>query len=261
MSTIPRVPDNTFRTPPVFDGFTEHRAYLKHRQAVTFRHFARLGFDLDGLAGLITVRDPEHPESFWCNPLAQPFSTITPEDLVRVDGETSRTVEGDRVVNVAAFNIHAEVHRARPDVQATVHLHTIYGRAFSAFAKKLDPLTQDHCPFFDDHEVFDDYTGLVLDREDGRRIAKTIGTGKAVILKNHGLLTVGETLDAAAWWFTLLDTCCHVQLLAEAAGRPVPIPDDVARNTGRQLGSHLLGYNSYQPLHDATVARNPDLAP
>lgn len=186
---------------------------------------------------------------------------VTPADLIRVDGDSAETVEGDRRVNVAAFNIHAEIHKARPDVQAVIHLHTVYGRAFSAFARRLPPLTQDACPFFEDHEVFDDYTGLVLAKDDGRRIAKQLGGHKAILLKNHGLVTVGETLDAAAWWFTLLDTCCHVQLLADAAGKPEPIPADVARLTGKQLGSHLLGWNSYQPLHDVALARNPDLAP
>ncbi|MGW5675039.1 class II aldolase/adducin family protein [Streptomyces sp. NPDC003860] len=254
--------DGYFARPPVFDTHAEHRAHLKHRHAVALRHFARLGFDQDGLAGLITVADPEHSGTYWANPLAQPFSTLTPEHLVRVDGESTQTVEGARRVNVAAFNIHAEIHRARPDVRAVIHLHTVYGRAFSAFARKLPPLTQDACPFFEDHEVFDDFTGLVLAKDDGRRIAATLGSGKAIILKNHGLVTVGETLDAAAWWFTLLDTCCHVQLLADAAaaGAPQPIPDEVARLTGAQLGSHLLGWNSYQPLHEAALARNPDLA-
>jgi len=253
--------DGYFRTPPVFTSHEDHRACLKHRQAVAFRHFARLGFDQDGLAGVITVADPEHAGTFWANPLAWPFSTLTAEDLIRVDGATAQTVEGDRRVNIAAFNIHAQIHAARPDIQAVIHLHTVYGRAYSAFARKLPPLTQDACPFFEDHEVFDDYTGLVLDAEDGRRIAKTLGPHKAIILKNHGLVTVGETLDAAAWWFTLLDTCCHVQLLADAAGSPTVIPDDIARLTAAQLGSHLLGWNSYQPLHEAALARNPDLSP
>ncbi|WP_209445493.1 bifunctional 4-hydroxy-3-prenylphenylpyruvate oxygenase/4-hydroxy-3-prenylbenzoate synthase [Streptomyces roseochromogenus] len=252
--------DDYFRHPPVFDTYAEHRAYLKFRHAVALRHFARLGFDQDGLAGLITVADPEHADTYWANPLAHPFSTITPADLIRVDGDSTETVDGQRRVNIAAFNIHAEIHRARPDVQAVIHLHTVYGRAFSAFARKLPPLTQDACPFFEDHEVFDDYTGLVLAKDDGRRIAKQLRGHKAILLKNHGLVTVGETLDAAAWWFTLLDTCCHVQLLADAAGGAEPIPAEVARLTGQQLGSHLLGWNSYQPLHEATLARNPDLA-
>jgi novobiocin biosynthesis protein NovR len=252
--------DDYLRHPPVFDSYAEQRAYLKHRHAVAFRHFARLGFDQDGLAGLITVADPEYDGTYWANPLAQPFSTILPADLIRVDADSGKTVEGEQLVNIAAFNIHAEIHRARPDVQTVIHLHTVYGRAFSAFARKLPPLTQDACPFFEDHEVFDDYTGLVLAKEDGRRIAQQLGPAKAIILKNHGLVTVGQTLDAAAWWFTLLDTSCHVQFLADAAGDPTPIPDDVARLTGQQLGSHAVGWFSYQPLHDAALARNPELA-
>jgi 4-hydroxy-3-prenylphenylpyruvate oxygenase / 4-hydroxy-3-prenylbenzoate synthase len=255
----PMPPDSYFQHPPAFGTSEEERDYLKHRQAVAFRHFARLGFDQDGLAGLITVEDPEHRGTFWVNPLGMPFSQITPADLLRVDGASTEVLHGDRNVNLAAFSIHAEIHQARPDIHSAIHLHSTYGRAFSTLGRKLTALTQDHCPFFEDHEFFDDYTGLVLDREDGRRIAKTIGGAKAVILKNHGLVTVGETLDAAAWWFTLMDTCCQITLLAEAAGTPRPIPDEIARLTGSQLGSHLLGWNSYQPLHQAALARSTDL--
>ena len=78
----------------------------------------------------------------------------------------------------------------------------MYGKAFSSLGRKLDPLTQDSCIFFEDHALFDDYTGVVIDLEEGKRIAHALGEAKAVILRNHGLLTVGHSVDEAVYWFT-----------------------------------------------------------
>ena len=130
-------------------------------------------------------------------------------------------VEGDRPVNGAAFAIHSQVHAARPDVVAAAHSHSVYGKSWSSLGRTLDPITQDACAFYDDHAVFDDYTGVVLDLEEGKRIAHALGDNKAAILRNHGLLTVGHSVDEAAWWFITMERSCQAQLLAEAAGTPV----------------------------------------
>ena len=84
--------------------------------------------------------------------------------------------------------------------------------------------------------MFDDYTGAVLDIEEGKRIAHALGDHKAAILANHGLLTVGRTVDEAAWWFITMERTCQVQLLAEAAGTPVDIGHEVAEKTAGQTG-------------------------
>ena len=133
---------------------------------------------------------PSCTDHFWVNPFAVDFSLIKASDLILVnhDGEV---VEGDYAVNAAAFAIHSQVHAARPDVHAAAHAHSINGKAFSSLGRLLDPLTQDVCAFYGDHAVFDDYTGVVLDTEEGKRIAHALGDNKAAILRNHGLLTVG----------------------------------------------------------------------
>ena len=123
----------------------------------------------------------------------------------------------------------------------------------------LDPLTQDACAFWGDHGLFDDYTGVVLDVEEGKRIAHALGDRKAVILRNHGLLTVGPTVDEAAWWFIAMDRACQSQLLAEAAGTPVLIGEDDATHTAGQVGSHTIGWFNFQPLYEMIVRRQPDL--
>jgi ribulose-5-phosphate 4-epimerase/fuculose-1-phosphate aldolase len=80
----------------------------------------------------------------------------------------------------------------------------------------LDPITQDACAFYEDHGLFSDFTGVVYETSKGERIAKALGPHKAAILQNHGLITVGQTVAEAAWWFITMDRSCQAQLLAEA---------------------------------------------
>jgi ribulose-5-phosphate 4-epimerase/fuculose-1-phosphate aldolase len=132
------------------------------------------------------------------------FSQISVSDLILVD-EEGNVVIGDQPINAAAFAIHSEIHKARPNIHAACHAHSVYGKAFSAFGRELDMMTQDSLRFYKHHSVYPQFGGVVFDREEGRRIAEHLGDGKAIILQNHGLLTVGETIDAAAFWFISLD--------------------------------------------------------
>ncbi len=169
-----------------------------------------------------------------------------------------KVVEGEGGVNQAAFAIHAAVHAARPDVISAAHSHSIHGKSFSALGRLLDPLTQDACAFYEDHALFDDYTGVVLDLEEGKRIAHALGDAKAVILRNHGLLTVGKSVDEAVWWFTTMERTCQAQLLAQSAGTPVLIDADMARLTHSQVGADVAGYVSFQTLYAKIVREQPD---
>ncbi len=249
-----RRPHNPFQQFP--DKATE-RLHMKQRLAGAFRVFGRFGFD-EGVAGHITARDPERADHFWVNPFGLNFKLITVDDLILVNHQ-GEVVEGDWPVNVAAFAIHSQVHAARPDVMAAAHSHSINGKAFSSLGKMLDPLTQDSCIFFEDHGLFDDYTGVVIDIEEGKRIAHALGDYKAAILRNHGLLTVGHSVDEALYWFVTMERSCEAELKARAAGEPVLITDDMARHTQPQVGTHLAGWFSAQPLFDWINHVEPDL--
>ncbi len=242
---------------PTFDSVEDERRHVKQRLAAGFRLFAEFGFE-EGVAGHITARDPELTDHFWVNPFAVPFAHIRASDLILCN-DRGEVVEGDYDVNRAAFAIHSQVHAARPDVQAAAHSHSMYGKAFSALGKHLQPITQDSCAFFEDHGLFDDYTGVVLDTEEGKRIAHALGEHKAVILRNHGLLTVGQTVDEAVWWFITMDRTCHAQLLAQAAGPLVTIDKEHARLTSTQVGGNLAGWLGFQPLYEVIVREQPDL--
>jgi ribulose-5-phosphate 4-epimerase/fuculose-1-phosphate aldolase len=243
--------------PPTFATVEEERRHRQERLAAGFRLFSKFGFD-EGVAGHITARDPGEPELFWVNPFAVHFGHISVSDLICVNAQ-GEVVEGHRPVNAAAFAIHSQVHAARPDVVAAAHSHSVYGRSWSTLGRTLDPLTQDVCAFYEDHSVFDDYTGVVVDTEEGKRIGAALGDNKAVILRNHGLLTVGHTVDAAVWWFITMERSCQAQLMAEAAGTPVLIDKDMAALTASQVGSHLAGWLNFQPLYERIVREQPDL--
>jgi ribulose-5-phosphate 4-epimerase/fuculose-1-phosphate aldolase len=257
MSITTEDPTKQIPLPPVFATVEEERLHRKQRLAAGFRLFSKFGFD-EGVAGHITARDPGDSELFWVNPFAVHFSQISVSDLICVNGQGD-VVEGNRPVNRAAFAIHSQVHGGRPDVVAAAHSHSIYGKSWSALGRTLDPLTQDVCAFFEDHGLFDDYTGVVIDTEEGKRISAALGDYKAVILRNHGLLTVGETVDEAVWWFITMERSCQAQLLAEAAGTPVLIDKEVAELTRSQVGAHFSGWLSFQPLYQRIVREQPDL--
>ena len=173
--------------------------------------------------------------------------------------DRGEVVDGNWPLNTAAFVIHSQIHAARPDVVSAAHAHSVHGKAWSSLRRPLDPLTQDACAFYGDHVVFDDYTGAVLDLEEGKRIAHALGGCKAAILSNHGLLTVGHTVDEAAWWFITMERTCQAQLLAEAAGTPVLIDPDVAAEDRRPGRRAPAGWRQFQPLYDWIVAEQPDL--
>jgi ribulose-5-phosphate 4-epimerase/fuculose-1-phosphate aldolase len=233
------------------------RLHLKQRLAAAFRLFARFGYD-EGVAGHITARDPENPEHFWVNPFGMYFGHIRVSDLILVDGE-GEVIKGKALVNRAAFAIHSRIHRARPEVVSAAHSHSLHGRTFSTLGRLLDPLTQDACAFYEHHALFDDYTGVVLETSEGDRIAEALGAHKALVLRNHGLLTVGKSVDAAAFWFISMDRCCHSQLLAQAAGTPVCIAPEHAKKTFTQVGGERAGWLGFQPLYARIVREEPDL--
>jgi ribulose-5-phosphate 4-epimerase/fuculose-1-phosphate aldolase len=243
--------------PPTVATVEEERLRRKQRLAGAYRLFSRFGFD-EGVAGHITARDPELLDHFWLNPFGVHFGQVRVSDLILVN-DRGEVVEGKHPVNSAAFAIHSRIHAARPDIVAAAHAHSLYGKTWSSLDRLLDPITQDACAFYDDHALFADFTGVVYKTSEGERIAEALGNKKAVILCNHGLLTVGHTVDEAAWWFITMERSCQAQLMAEAAGTPIKIDAANAAVTRQQIGSHMAGWFQFQPLWARIVREQPDL--
>lgn len=203
---------------PVFDDLLAEREFRKLHHAAALRWLGMNGYNNEGIGGHVTVRDPIKPDHFWINPHAKSFRHIKPEDLCLVDHEGVVQPEGNmHAINPAGFSIHLAVHKARPDVVAAVHCHSIPTKAFSALGCELEPINQDACRFYQDHAIYDNYGGIVFANEEGDRIAAALGNKKAVILAHHGILTVGKTVDSAVYLFGSMDRCMEAQMMADAA--------------------------------------------
>ena len=236
----------------------EERLRRKQKLAGALRIFGRFGFG-EGVAGHITVRDPEFPDHFWVNPLGLSFRHMRVSDLLLVNHHGD-VVIGQHSVNRAAYVLHAAVHAARPDVVAAAHAHSVYGKAFSALGIPLDPLTQDACAFYERNVLIADHGGaVVLEMQAGREFAQAFGQHRAAIHQNHGHFTVGATVDEAVFWFVCFERCAQAQLLAMAAGSPKHIPHESATYTRENAGSAQVGWMHFQPLWQEICRTDPEL--
>lgn len=236
----------------------EERQRRKQKLAGALRIFGRFGFG-EGVAGHITVRDPEFPDHFWVNPLGLSFRHMRVSDLLLVNHHGD-VVIGKHSVNRAAYVLHAAVHAARPDVVAAAHAHSVYGKAFSALGIPLDPLTQDSCAFYERNVVIADHGGaVVFEMQAGRDFAQGFGQHRAAIHQNHGHFTVGASVDEAVFWFVCFERCAQAQLLAMAAGQPKHIPHESAVYTRENAGSAQVGWIHFQPLWQEICRTDPEL--
>jgi ribulose-5-phosphate 4-epimerase/fuculose-1-phosphate aldolase len=219
------------------------------------------------MSGHISVRDPENPHTFWTNPLSRHFGLLKATDMVLIN-YAGEVVGGNttRPANAAGFLIHAAVHKARPDVHAACHTHSPYGKAWSAFARPLEMINQDVTYFYGDAQaVYPDFGGVVFTEAEGQRLAASLGPkGKGLILRNHGLLTVGSTVDEAAFLFTNMERSCEIQLMVEAAAasgiKKVFVDDEAAEYTFRMASDPEALYYEFQPDLEYEYAMDPGFA-
>lgn len=269
---------------PTFVSFREHRQWQLEHMACVFRHWSRQNYTF-GISGHISVRDPEYHNAFWTNPLGVHFGLLRASDMIllSLDGDVlhppqtagkeslpglrehnSSVRAKTRPANAAGFLIHAALHKRRPDVHAACHAHTPHGRAYSAFAKPLPMVSQDVCKFYKRHSVYESYGGVVLAAEEGELIADALGkTNVGLILRNHGILTVGSTVDEAAWLFDALEAGCRDQLLIDAAegtaahqGKSYKrclIADEEAEYNCQMEGGAEMCYAEFQATYDYEV--------
>jgi ribulose-5-phosphate 4-epimerase/fuculose-1-phosphate aldolase len=256
MSQVARSTAFALRSEAPRATFKDERAHRKSRLAASYRIFALKGFD-HGLAGHITARDPEFADRFWVAPLGPWFGHVRVSDLVLVDHD-GNILAGEGPINQAGFAIHSAIHKARPDVISAAHSHSIYGKAWSALGRLLDPISQDSCFFYEQQALFEDFTGVVLDTSEGERIAAALGNKRAAILQNHGILTVGKSVESAVASYVALENACQAQLLAEAAGDIKTISHEVARHTANQSFGDDPGAWGFRPLWERVLREQPD---
>jgi ribulose-5-phosphate 4-epimerase/fuculose-1-phosphate aldolase len=194
--------------------------------AAAYRLVAVYGWD-DLVFTHISARVPGPEHHFLINPYGMMFEEITASSLVKVDLEGRIVMQSDYHINPAGFTIHSAVHAAREDALCVMHLHTDCGIAVSAQENGLLPISQQSL-FVLASLGYHDYEGLALNDEEKPRLVSDLGKKTFLILRNHGLLTVGPTVADAFLSMFLLERACRIQILAQSGGSNlVPISDQI----------------------------------
>jgi ribulose-5-phosphate 4-epimerase/fuculose-1-phosphate aldolase len=194
--------------------------------AAAYRAVALFGWD-DLVFTHISARVPGAEHHFLLNPYGMMFEEITASSLVKVDLAGRKVMDSPFEINPAGFTIHGAVHEARADAQCVIHLHTIEGVAVSCQKAGLLALSQQSL-FPLASLAYHDYEGVALNPEEKARLVRDLGDKQSMILRNHGLLTCGETVADAFLHMYILQKACEVQVRAQAGGGElVPVPQAI----------------------------------
>jgi ribulose-5-phosphate 4-epimerase/fuculose-1-phosphate aldolase len=208
--------------------------------AAAYRLVALYGWD-DLIFTHISARVPGKDHHFLLNPYGMMFEEVTASSLVKIDLQGNKVMDSPYFINPAGFTIHSAVHAAREDALCVMHLHTTYGIAVSAQKNGLLPLSQ-QAMFALSSLAYHDYEGLALDEEEKPRLVSDFGDKKYLILRNHGLLTVGRTAAEAFLGMFLLERACEIQILAQSGGGELsPIPNEIIGRVASQMNTATMG--------------------
>jgi ribulose-5-phosphate 4-epimerase/fuculose-1-phosphate aldolase len=205
--------------------------------AAAYRLVALCGMD-DSIYTHISARVPGTDDQFLINPYGWLFRDITASSLVKIDLDGHIVEPNGNDVNPAGFTIHSAVHAARHDAACVLHTHTVAGVAVSSLAGGLQPCNQWSLQFYN-RVAYHAFEGIALDLAERDRLVTDLGpTMRALILRNHGLVTLGRTVAEAFILMHNLERACKVQLAIQASGQPVhPVPHEVAERTALQYES------------------------
>jgi ribulose-5-phosphate 4-epimerase/fuculose-1-phosphate aldolase len=187
--------------------------------AACYRLVALFGWD-DLVFTHVSARLPGEEDAFLINPYGMLFEEITASSLVKVDAHGEKLTASEYPVNPAGFVIHSAIHAARPDVACVLHVHTNAGVAVAAQKGGLLPISQ-VATIALSSLAYHDYEGIALRDDEKPRLVRDLGASTSLILRNHGLLTVGATIGDAFLAMYLLQRACEVQIMAQAGGTPL----------------------------------------
>jgi ribulose-5-phosphate 4-epimerase/fuculose-1-phosphate aldolase len=176
----------------------------------------------------ISARVPDHADQFLLNPYGLMFDEITASSLVKIDLDGKVVEDTPYHVNAAGFTIHSAIHAARHDVACVLHTHTRAGIAVSCQKQGLLPLNQISLQFHD-RLAYHDYEGIALDHDERPRLVADLGDKRAMILRNHGLLTAGRSIPEAFSLMFYLERACEIQVAAQAGGAELVMPSPATR--------------------------------
>lgn len=205
--------------------------------AAAYRLMALLGLD-DSIYTHISARVPGTEDQFLINPYGMLFGAVTASSLVKVDTQGRIVEPSAHDVNPAGFTIHSALHMARHDAQCIVHTHTVGGVAVSSLACGLQPCNQWALQFYQ-RVAYHDFEGIALNHAERERLVSDLGpVHKALILRNHGLLTLGGSIAEAFILMINLERACRVQIAIQSSGQiAFAVPSEVCELTARQYES------------------------
>lgn len=222
--------------------------------AAAYRLVAHFGWD-EMIFTHLTVRVPGPDHHFLINPLGLFFEEITASSLVKIDLQGEKVMPSPYPVNPAGFVIHSALHDAREDAQCVLHVHTVAGTAVASQRDGLLPLTQDALTQWGDI-AYHDYEGLALEDGEKERLVADMGDKGCMILRNHGLLTVGKTVGEAFLRLFFLQRACEMQIAAQSGGRPLILQDDAMGHRVHQQATY--GFDKPAALNWAALLRKAD---
>ena len=205
--------------------------------AAALRMAARMGLH-EGICNHFSVAVSADRRQFLVNPYGRRWSELRASDLLLCDVDGT-VIEGDEEPEATAFFIHSRLHLHLPHARAVLHTHMPYATALTSLADmRLEPVTQSGVSFQGRVAYDETYNGLVLDHEEGDRLAGVMGTAHVLFLANHGVIVAGESVARAFDDLYYVERTCQNQVLAMSTGRPLRrVPDDVIRRTAQQYAS------------------------
>lgn len=208
--------------------------------AAAYRLVAHYGLD-DLIFTHLSARVPGPEHHFLINPYGMMFEEITASSLVKINLAGEIVMPSPYFVNPAGFTIHSAVHAAREDALCVIHLHTDYGIAVSVQADGLLPISQQALLALSSL-AYHDYEGLALNESEKPRLVADLGKKNSLILRNHGLLTVGKTAAEAFLSMYILERACRIQILSQAGGGTLlPVSAEILRSVAAQMGAVTVG--------------------
>ncbi|MCA1510530.1 class II aldolase/adducin family protein [Bradyrhizobium sp. NBAIM01] len=222
-------------------NFTPQEWEIRCDLAAAYRLISHFGMD-DLISTHLSARLPGAEPRFLLNPYGLMFDEITASSLVAVDPEGHAIErEDESKINNAGFTIHSAVHMNRDDAHCVIHTHTLAGMAVAAQGQGLLPLNQKSMCFFGG-VAYHEYEGVALDLSERDRLVRDLGKKDVMILKHHGLLTIGRTVSEAFLNMYLLEQSCRIQIAATQGGQQIVLPSEgVAAHAASQFHEH--GYN------------------
>lgn len=224
----------------VQSGVSEAEWQRRVDLAACYRLVALFGWD-DLIFTHISARVPGPARHFLINPYGLLFSEITASTLIKVDLEGNTLTPGPCEINPAGFTIHSAIHAAREDAACVLHVHSLDGIAVSAQAGGLLPLSQQSMVVLSSL-AYHDYEGVVLDADEKPRLVRDLGARRFLMLRNHGLLTVGGSIADAFLSMYFFETACAIQIRAQAGGAKLRmIGDDILAVANREFSQDSKG--------------------